>query len=80
MAVASRGRAWSREELLVALNLYFSLPFGQMHARNPIVVATARALGPTPASVAMKLANFASLDPYHRARGISGLTGVSRAR
>ena len=27
----------------------------------------------------MKLVNFASLDPAHRARGVSGLTGHSRA-
>jgi len=79
MGVASRGKPWSRDELIVVCNLYFSLPFGQMHARNPAVIAIATALGRTPGSVAMKLVNFASLDPAHRARGISGLTGVSRA-
>src|SRR6266566_8455980 len=79
MRVASRGKAWSRDELIVACNLYFSLPFGQMHARNPAVIAMARALGRTPGSVAMKLVNLASLDAAHQARGISGLTGVSRA-
>src|SRR5438034_5029431 len=50
-----------------------------MHARNPAVIAMARALGRTPGSVAMKLVNLASLDAAHQARGISGLTGVSRA-
>ena len=72
-------KPWSRQELIVACNLYFTLPFGQMHARNPSVIALARALGRTPSSVAMKLVNFASLDPAHQARGVSGLTGVSRA-
>jgi hypothetical protein len=79
MRAASKGRPWSRDELIVVCNLYFSLPFGQMHARNPAVIAMATALGRTPGSVAMKLVNFASLDPAHQARGISGLTGVSRA-
>jgi predicted restriction endonuclease len=79
MHVKSKGRPWLRDELIVICNLYFSLPFGQMHARNPAVIATAQALGRTPGSVAMKLANFASLDPAHQARGVSGLRGVSRA-
>jgi hypothetical protein len=73
-----KGRSWTHEELLIVCNLYVSLPFGQMHARNPIVVRLARALGRTPGSVAMKLVNFASLDPVHQARGVSGLRGVSR--
>lgn len=64
---------------MLVCNLYFSLPFGQMHARNPCVVRMARALGRSPGSVAMKLVNFASLDEAHRARGVSGLTRVSSA-
>lgn len=79
MRTTSKGKPWSRDELIVVCNLYFSLPFGQMHSRNPAVVAMARALDRTPGSVAMKLVNFASLDPAHQSRGISGLTGVSRA-
>lgn len=74
-----RGKDWTRDELLAACNLYFTLPFGQMHSRNPKIVEMARALGRTPGSVAMKLVNFASLDPTHQARGVSGLKGTSRA-
>ena len=33
----------------------------------------------TPSSVAMKLVNFASLDPVHQARGVKGLSGTSKA-
>ena len=76
---SAKGRSWTHEELLIVCNLYFTLPFGQMHARNPIVVRLARALNRTPGSVAMKLVNFASLDPVHQARGVLGLRGVSRA-
>jgi len=79
MARSTKGKAWTHEELLIVCNLYFTLPFGQMHARNPIVVRLAHTLGRTPGSVAMKLVNFASLDPFHQARGVSGLRGVSRA-
>lgn len=73
------GRDWTRDELLAVCNLYFTLPFGQMHYRNPIIIQMAGALGRTPGSVAMKLVNFASLDPAHQARGVSGLKGTSRA-
>jgi len=69
---------WSHDELVVVCGLYFALPFGQMHARNPRVVEVARLLGRTPSSLAMKLVNFASLDPEQRARGIKGLAGHSR--
>ena len=64
---------WTREELLLALNLYYKIPFGQFHHRNPKVIELSRLIGRTPSSVAMQLSNFASLDPYHQNRGVSGL-------
>ncbi len=39
------GKRWSRDELLVALNLYHKLTFGQLHARQPAIVALAEKLG-----------------------------------
>ncbi|HUG13341.1 MAG TPA: HNH endonuclease [Opitutaceae bacterium] len=71
------GRRWTRNELLIALNLYHKLTFGQMHGRQPAIVATAEKLGRTANSLAMKLCNFASLDPALKMRGISGLSGAS---
>ena len=68
---------WSRDEIIVACGVYFTLPFGKMHARNPRIVRVAGFLGRTPSSLAMKLTNLASLDPAHRARGVSGLVGHS---
>src|ERR1700733_765459 len=50
-----------------------------MHARNPRIIQIPRLLGRTSSSLAMKLVNFASLDPDQRARGIKGLAGYSRA-
>jgi putative restriction endonuclease len=69
---------WSHDELVVACGLYFTLPFGQMHSRNPKIIEVAGLLGRTPSSLAMKLVNLASLDPAHQARGIKGLPGHSR--
>lgn len=75
----ARSRApWSRDDVMVACGLYFTLAFGQMHSRNPRIKEVARLLGRTPSSLAMKLTNLASLDPAHRARGVRGLAGHSR--
>lgn len=75
---SANGKSWSREELLLAMNLYCRIPFGHQHSRTPEVIELARALGRSPGSVAMKLNNFTSLDPKEAARGIRGLTGVSQ--
>lgn len=70
--------SWTREHSLIALNLYCKLPFGKLHKGNPIIVEVASKMGRTPSSLAMKLCNFASLDPVQQARGIRGLPGASR--
>ena len=70
-------KKWTRDELLIALNLYHKLTFGQLHARNPVVSALAEKMGRTPSSVGMKLCNFASFDPALQLRGIKGLQGAS---
>ena len=71
------GRRWTRDELLVALNLYGKLLFGQLHARQPAIIALADKLERGSNSVAMKLCNFASLDPALKLRNIKGLEGAS---
>ena len=69
---------WTREHFLIALNLYCKLPFGKLHKSNPIIVETASKMGRTPNSLAMKLVNFAALDPVQKARGIRGLGGATK--
>ncbi len=69
---------WTRDELLVVLNLYHKLTFGQMHARQPAVKALAEKLGRGANSVALKLTNLASLDPVLKLRGIKGMSGASK--
>ena len=68
---------WTREHSLIALNLYCKLPFGKLHRGNPIIIEVASKMGRTSGSLAMKLCNFASLDPVQSARGIRGLAGAS---
>ncbi len=66
---------WTREELILAFNLYMKIPFGKYHRGNPDVIQLAKLMTRTPSAVAMRLSNFASVDPYHQKRGIKGLTG-----
>jgi putative restriction endonuclease len=71
-------RLWTRDELIIAFNLYCKIPFGQIDQRNSTVVALANVLGRTPASLAWKLANFARLDPALQKRGIKGASHGSK--
>lgn len=65
-------RGWTREELIVAFNLYCKIPFGRIHNRNPLIIELAKAIGRSPSAVSWKLANFARLDPSLKKRNISG--------
>jgi putative restriction endonuclease len=72
-------RPWSREELIVAFNLYCKIPFGKISRSNPQLIELARVLGRTPSAVSWKLANFARLDPALQRRNISGASHGAKA-
>jgi putative restriction endonuclease len=69
---------WTREHFLIALNLYCKLPFGKLDRKNRLIIEVATKIGRSPGSLAMKLVNFASLDPVQQARGIRGLSGATK--
>lgn len=71
-------KLWTRDELILAINLYSKLSFGQMHHRNPKIIEFAKLIERTPSSVALKLGNFASFDPSLKARGIKGASNASK--
>ena len=71
------GKRWTRDELLIVLNLYHKLRFGQFDQRQPVIIDLASRISRTPSAVAMKLSNLASLDPALKLRGIDGLKGAS---
>ena len=75
--MTSTSLTWTRQQLLVAFNLYCRLPFGRLHSRNSEIISAAEAIGRTPSALAMKLSNIASLDPAITSSGRSGLKGVS---
>lgn len=64
-------RDWTREETLVALNVYCRTPFGRLHGRNPEIIQIAAALGRTPDALAMKCCNLAAFDTALAQRGLS---------
>lgn len=68
---------WTKEQLKLAFNLYCQLPFGKLHSRNAEIVELAGLIGRTPSAVAMKLVNFASLDPAITTTGRTGLGNAS---
>lgn len=69
---------WTREELILAFNLYLKIPFGKMHSTNKDVIHLANLIGRTPNSIALRLVNFASVDPVLKARGIKGMDGGTK--
>ena len=69
---------WSKEELILAFNLYLKTPFGKMHSTNKDVIHLANLIGRTPNSIALRLVNFASVDPVLKARGIKGMDGGTK--
>ncbi len=75
--MATTRKPWSREELLILLNLYDKIPFGKFDKGNPVLIEVAECMERTPSSLAMKLSNLASLDERLAARGIKGLSGAS---
>ncbi len=70
-------KRWQREELIVAFYLYCTTPFGKIHKNNHTIIDISRKLGRTPSALAMKMCNFASLDPEITKSGRKGLGNAS---
>jgi len=74
MDTSSRyGKLWTRDELILAFELYCRISFSKTKASNPAVREVAKAIRRTPASVARKLGNFGAFDPELKRQNISGL-------
>jgi putative restriction endonuclease len=69
---------WTRDELIVAFNLYCKIPFGKITSKNPEIINLAKMIGRTPSAVALKLVNFARLDPELQKRNIAGMSHGSK--
>jgi len=68
---------WTREETMLAFELYCTIPKGKDTVHNPKIIALANAIGRTVNSVKLKLQNFKSCDPSYTADGRVGLANAS---
>lgn len=69
---------WTKEETIVAFNVYCKVPFKKSSKSNPIVKKYANILGRSPSALNMKIGNFGRLDPELKKQGISGLVNGSK--
>lgn len=68
---AMERKGWTRDELILAINLYCKTPFGKIHTGNPNVIKLAGLIGRSPGAVAWKMCNFANIDPSLDRKGAS---------
>lgn len=69
---------WTREELLLALNLYCKLPFSKFSSTTSEIKDLARIIDRSPGAVAMKLSNFASLDDSLSQAGLANASKLDK--
>jgi len=69
---------WTREQTIVAFNLYCKIPFNRVTSSHPEIIKVANEIGRSVNSVKMKIGNFGSFDPELKKRGIVGLANASK--
>jgi len=84
----TRNQAWTRDELILALDLYLKTRPKRLSETDPNVIALSKVLNGLPSAqaasdpskfrntngVKMKCGNFMRFDPYYKDRGRSGLS------
>lgn len=69
---------WSREETILAFDLYCRTPFSKIGKTNKDIIELAELIGRTPSSVGLKMANLAHFDPELQSRNVSGMSNASK--
>lgn len=69
---------WTKEETIVAFNVYCKIPFKSSSKTNPTIIKFANILGRSPSALNMKVGNFGRLDPELKKQGITGLRNGSK--
>lgn len=72
------GQKWSREETILAFELYCRTPFSKITKTNKDIIELAKLLGRSPSSVGLKMANLAHFDPEIQQRNLSGMAHGSK--
>lgn len=71
-------RNWTREETILAFDLYCKLPFSKISKTNEQIIELASIIGRTPSSVGLKMANLARFDTELQSKNISGMSHGSK--
>lgn len=69
---------WTREETIIAFNVYCKVPFKNSSKTHPTIIKYANIIGRSPSALNMKVGNFGRLDPELKKQGIVGLIHGSR--
>ena len=69
---------WTREETILAFDLYCKTPFSKITKTNKDIISLAETLGRTPSAVGLKMANLAHYDPALIARNVKGMSNASK--
>lgn len=69
---------WTREETIVAFNVYCKIPFKNSSKSHPTIIKYANIIGRSPSALNMKIGNFGRLDPELKRQGITGLVHGSK--
>lgn len=72
------GIKWTKEETILAFDLYCKTSFGKIASSNQEIKELAYLLGRTPGSVALKMHNLAHYDPELRKRHITAMSHGSK--
>jgi putative restriction endonuclease len=68
-----RSDLWTREQLILALNLYWKTPYNKISgSSNNEIIESAKIIGKTPAAIAYMLMNFTALDRERQDEGKIG--------
>ena len=87
-----RNPKWHRDEIILALDLYFQLKPGEIHSRNPKVQELSRILNALPIfdvrpdeakfrnpnGVGLKLSNFLAIDPQYGKKGMQSFSKLDQ--
>lgn len=72
------GKKWSRDETILAFELYCRTPFSKISKTNSEIIELSKLLGRTPSSVGLKMANLAHYDPEVQKKNLSGMAHGSK--
>ncbi|MFY8187255.1 MAG: HNH endonuclease [Flavobacterium sp.] len=74
----TKSNNWTREETIVAFNVYCKVPFKSSSKTNPTIIKYANIIGRSPSALNMKVGNFGRLDSELKKQGIVGLGNGSK--